>query len=223
MEVVTNIQPSAISTTLVSNPKTLEAKTSNTTGITTNPSTLSKPDTNSGLYQLDPAESKSGGIIDTLVKLYTQPPVHQQTLDANIKDGKVEVLTDDGYKISFEGKQMDWTITHPDGQTTYIWGDPHVNESDGTKWNFKERSTFVFGNNKITVQTTPWTNGETLTKSVTIYNGDSRFSITDLDKNAPRITDYNLDGKTHDARYSDGTSYQLKTETKKKFSWLKLK
>ncbi len=222
MEVVNSLQPLTTSTTGEPVAQTLEKKTSST-GASTSPSTPLKPETTSGLYQLDPAESRSGGLIDTLVRLYTQPPAHQQTLDANIKDGKVEVTTDDGYKISFEGKQMDWTITHPDGQKTYVWGDPHVNESDGTKWNFKEHSTFVFGNNKIVVQTTPWNNGETVTKSITLYNGDSRFSITDLDKNAPRITDYKLDGQTHDAQFSDGISYQLKTESKKKFSWLKLK
>lgn len=220
MEALTSVQSTITNTLAEANNPALEKKAAGSASTT-----ALKPEASAGLYQLDPAEFHSGGIIDTLVRLYTQPPARQQTLDANIKDGKVEVSTDDGYKVSFEGQQMDWTITHPDGQKTYIWGDPHVNESDGTKWDFKERSTFVFGNNKITVQTTPdkVNKSETVTKSVTVYNGASRFSITDLDKNAPRITDYKLDGRVHDELFSDGISYQLKTESKKKYSWLKLK
>ena len=66
--------------------------------------------------------------------------------------GMVAVRTRDGYMIRAEGKEHAWTITGPDGKTTRIWGDPHVYESDGNKWDFKTRSTFAFGNRFIFIK-----------------------------------------------------------------------
>ncbi len=143
-------------------------------------------------------------------------------LNASIDEkGQVNVKTEDGYKIIFEGKQEAWKIVSPDGTETRIWGDPHVEESDGDKWDFKEQSTFVFGNNKITVETTPYKNGETVTKSVTIYSGKDRLSIDNLDINKPNFVAWKLDGEQHNEALDDDDIYDLVNANNGSFSWQK--
>src|SRR4051812_11209965 len=48
-------------------------------------------------------------------------------------DGKIH--TPGGYTIESCGNS-EWKITGPDGKCTRVWGDPHVAESDGGKWDF---------------------------------------------------------------------------------------
>src|SRR3712207_7111164 len=43
-------------------------------------------------------------------------------------------------------RSYEWKITGPDGKTTRVWGDPHVDEGDregNNDWEFKRNSTFV--------------------------------------------------------------------------------
>lgn len=134
-------------------------------------------------------------------------------LQAAVDDtGKVSVLTDDGYTICCTGKQEEWTITGPDGKVTRIWGDPHVQESDNDRWDFFERSSFVFGENKITVETVPIADGVSVTGRITIYNGSERVTISDIDKNQPKLTSVSDDARVHDASLDDGTVYKLSLE-----------
>jgi hypothetical protein len=121
--------------------------------------------------------------------------------------GMINVRTRDGFLIRAEGKDQAWTITGPDGKTTRIWGDPHVYESDGNKWDFKTRSTFAFGNNKATVEVVPAGNGETLSAQVTIYSGDERVTIDGIDKDKPVITAVSRDGRQHDDALADGITF----------------
>ena len=46
------------------------------------------------------------------------------------------LITPGGYKVE-QLNQFEWQITGPDGKNTRIWGDPHVAEGDGGKWDFK--------------------------------------------------------------------------------------
>src|SRR5690606_5196891 len=118
--------------------------------------------------------------------------------------------TNDGYQISFEGKNQEWRITAPDGTSTRIWGDPHVEESDGSKWDFYTQSTFVFGNNKVTVEVAPWKGtAATVSKTVTIYNGDNRFTMTGLDNDKPKIVAWDFASNSHDQLLSDGVVFDL--------------
>jgi hypothetical protein len=121
--------------------------------------------------------------------------------------GMVSVRTIDGYIIRTEGRDQAWTITGPDGKTTRIWGDPHVQESDGDKWDFLTRSTFRFGVNKATVEVVPAGNGTTFSSRVTIYTGDERVTIDGIDKNKPEIVTVSRDGKQHDDGLADGISF----------------
>lgn len=122
--------------------------------------------------------------------------------------GVVTIRSLDGYVVRAEGKDQAWSITGPDGKTTRIWGDPHVTESDGDRWDFKERGTFIFGNNKATLEVVPAGNGETFSSRLTLYCGDERITISGIDKNKPVITAVSHDGKQHDDSLADGTYYR---------------
>jgi hypothetical protein len=110
--------------------------------------------------------------------------------------------------IRAEGKDEAWTITGPDGKTTRIWGDPHVKESDGKRWDFLNRSTFQFGKNKATVEVVPAGNGTTLSSRITIYSGSDRVTIDGIDKNRPNVVAVSSDGRQHDDGLADGITYK---------------
>ena len=140
-------------------------------------------------------------------------PCAKRALQAAVDDaGQVVVTTEDGYTIKCEGKDQAWRITGPDGKTTRIWGDPHVEESDGDKWDFTDQSSFKFGNNKITVEVQPLGNGTSFTKQITIYNGQDRVTVSHIDENKPKITSVSNDGREHDVALSDGKLYTLQHE-----------
>lgn len=162
------------------------------------------------LTSLDNLEKiDDGSFADKLVSLFRSPPPRKLDADIN-EEGNVVVSTADGYQLRFEGKNMEWHIIHPDGQKTVIWGDPHVVESDGGKWDFYNQSSFVFGENKATVKVAPWGNsGATVTKEVTIYAGNERFTITDLDINKPRFVAWDERGESHDKLTKDGDVFKL--------------
>ena len=124
------------------------------------------------------------------------------------------VKTSDGYTISFEGKNQAWTITTPDGQSTRIWGDPHVEESDGDKWDFQKQSSFKFGNNKITVETQPLGNGTAYTSTINIYHSSDRITISGINSDKPSVSTAAADAKTEDAKLADGDIYKLSRSIK---------
>src|SRR5207248_5346521 len=73
------------------------------------------------------------------------------------------ITTAGGYKIEPSG-QFEWKITGPDGKSTRVWGDPHVETSKGTKFDFKQDTSFVLPDGtKINVKTTPWTGNPNVT------------------------------------------------------------
>ena len=121
--------------------------------------------------------------------------------------GAITVRTPDGYVVKAEGKEQAWSITGPDGKTTRIWGDPHVVESDGDRWDFKERGSFMFGANKITAETVPAGNGQTLSYRLTVYSGNERVTVGGINTNKPVIVAVGQDGKQHDDQLADGTQY----------------
>lgn len=132
--------------------------------------------------------------------------------------GQIAVRTLDGYVVRAEGRDQAWSITGPDGRTTRIWGDPHVQESDGGKWDFLNRSTFQFGNNKATVEVVPFGNGATITARLTLYSGEERVTIDGINLNNPFIAAHSRDGKQHDDGLADGVTYK-RDVTKTGESW----
>lgn len=136
------------------------------------------------------------------------------------KEGLKEVYTNDGYRFVFEAKDQAWLILDPEGKQTRIWGDPHFVESDGDTWDFKENSSLLFGNNKVTIETVPYGNGQTVTSRVTIYNGDSRVTIDGIDKNQPNFRALSLDAVTDDAIRDDGDIFVRAKEANGDERWI---
>ena len=169
------------------------------------------PSQNLNLQNTSPISNTSGGLIQGLKKLLFGQTVLEKTMTAITNDkGHTVLKTEDGYQVTFPGTQESFLITGPNGKTTKIWGDPHVTESDGDQWDFKSQSSFLFGNNKITVETTTKPGyGLTFSKTVTVYNGQMHFSLTGIDENKPELVAYNFEGGAHDASLDDGDIYQL--------------
>lgn len=135
--------------------------------------------------------------------------VVRSALDVNKNDaGMITVRTLDGYTVRAEGRDQAWTITGPDGKATRIWGDPHVSESDGDKWDFVNRSTFMFGKNKVTVEVVPAGNGQTFSSRITVYSDHERVTIDGIEKDKPSIVAASADGLQHDASLADGEIYK---------------
>jgi hypothetical protein len=146
--------------------------------------------------------------------------VVRSALDVSKSDaGMITVRTLDGFTIRAEGRDQAWSITGPDGKTTRIWGDPHVSESDGDKWDFLNRSTFMFGKNKATIEVVPAGNGQTLSAKLTIYSDHERVTIDGIDKNQPTVVAASSDGLQHDASLADGDVYK-RTVTANGEAWV---
>lgn len=118
------------------------------------------------------------------------------------------IKLDNGYEISLSGSSQEWTIKDSAGNSTRIWGDPHVAEKDGGNWDFKDGVTFALGDGtKITVGTTGDNNGMTYSDSLTITKGNQHIQVTGIADNTPKISGPSLDGLTVDKNTNDGTVF----------------
>lgn len=116
-----------------------------------------------------------------------------QPKDSLKTEGNV-ITTPGGYKIEMEG-QFNWKITGPDGKSTKIWGDPHVAEGDGGKWDFKRDSIFKLPDGtEIKVNCVPYGNGMTVTGSLDITCGNDHIKVSDIDKGMGKIGNNLNDG-----------------------------
>lgn len=123
------------------------------------------------------------------------------------------ITTPGGYKIEATG-QHEWKVTGPDGKETRVWGDPHVAEGDGGKWDFKRNSTFVLGDGtKINVTTAPWgDNGMTVTKGLEVISGNDRVTVEGIDKGKGVVGQVTQDGFAH-ANSFNGDVFVMGNET----------
>lgn len=116
------------------------------------------------------------------------------------------IQLDNGYSITFDNKDQSWHIKDATGKETQIWGDPHVVEGDGGKWDFKAQMTFELEDGtKITVKTKPIGDGSvTVSDELTITKGDQCIKVTGIADNNVQISDVTMDGQAVDAAVSDG-------------------
>ncbi|MBM4380994.1 MAG: DUF1521 domain-containing protein [Deltaproteobacteria bacterium] len=104
------------------------------------------------------------------------------------------VRTAGGYTIVPEGKDAAFKVYGPnqspsDEPMTRIWGDPHVSEKDGTKWDFTKDSNFRLPDGTtISVDTTSQT-GQSVSQKLDIVNGDDHVAIDGINTNAPKTGD----------------------------------
>lgn len=104
------------------------------------------------------------------------------------------LITPGGYKVE-QLNQFEWQITGPDGKNTRIWGDPHVAEGDGGKWDFKRDSAFTLPDGtRINVTTKPWGNDMTVTGELEVICGNDRCVVSDIDKGKGKVGDITHDG-----------------------------
>jgi hypothetical protein len=128
-------------------------------------------------------------------------------------DANGTITTPGGYKIEATG-QFDWKITGPDGKETKVWGDPHVAEGDGGKWDFKRDSTFVLGDGtRINASTVPYGNGATVTGSLEIISGNDRVQVTDIDKGKGKTGPITADGFAHANSFGGKDVFVMGKET----------
>ncbi|NMO21608.1 DUF1521 domain-containing protein [Pyxidicoccus fallax] len=114
--------------------------------------------------------------------------------DALKVDSNGKITTPGGYQIEQLG-QFEWKVTGPDGKSTRVWGDPHVDESDGGKFDFKRDATFTLGDGTmINVTTKPYGNGMTVTGQLDVISGDSHVTVTDIDKGKGKVGQPTNDG-----------------------------
>ncbi|WNG63184.1 DUF1521 domain-containing protein [Archangium gephyra] len=123
------------------------------------------------------------------------------------------VTTPGGYKIEATS-QHEWKITGPDGKNTRVWGDPHVAEGDGGKWDFKRDSTFVLGDGtRINCSTAPAGNNMTVSSKLEIISGNDRVQITDIDKGKGKTGTVTQDGYAHANSFGGKDVFVMGKET----------
>ncbi|WNG21976.1 DUF1521 domain-containing protein [Cystobacter fuscus] len=123
------------------------------------------------------------------------------------------ITTPGGYKIEATS-QHEWKITGPDGKSTRVWGDPHVDEGDGGKWDFKRDSTFVLGDGtRINVSTVPADNNMTVTGGLEIISGNDRVKVTDIDKGKGKVGNVTQDGYAHANSFGGKDVFVMGKET----------
>lgn len=109
------------------------------------------------------------------------------------------VRTAGGYTIVPEGKDAAWKIYGPnqspqDKPLSRIWGDPHVDEADGQRWDFTKSSNFRLPDGTlIDVKTTSET-GQSVTQGLNIVNGSDRVAIDGINQNRPQLSAVSRDG-----------------------------
>jgi len=103
------------------------------------------------------------------------------------------IRTQGGYTIVPEGKDQAWKIYGPgqsygDDALTRVWGDPHVWERDGTKWDFTKDSNFTLPDGTLIRCDTTSEVGQSVTQGLTIVSGNDRVDVTGVNTSRPAVT-----------------------------------
>lgn len=136
--------------------------------------------------------------------------------EGTLRVGENGVITTPGGYTVEATKQFEWIITGPDGKTTRIWGDPHVDEGDGGKWDFKRDSIFVLGDGtRINVTTAPFgKDGKmTVTKELEIIAGNQRVLVNDIDKGKGKPGRVTNDGASRVNAFHDKDAFVMGKES----------
>ncbi|HJL41635.1 MAG TPA: DUF1521 domain-containing protein [Myxococcales bacterium LLY-WYZ-16_1] len=128
------------------------------------------------------------------------------------------ITTAGGYKIVPTGERSAWEIYAPDQEhcdkpMTRVWGDPHVDEGDGTRWDFTKDGDFILPDGtRIHCDTTSQT-GRSVSQNLTIWNGNDRVEVTGINSNDPQVSQVYHDGyrtrAEHMAQSRDMFSFYL--------------
>ncbi|MDX2015988.1 MAG: DUF1521 domain-containing protein [Myxococcaceae bacterium] len=100
------------------------------------------------------------------------------------------VRTPGGYTIVPRGKDAQWDVFKPGQKAdetpmSKIFGDPHVHESDGTKWDFTKTSTFRLPDGTAIGVNTTSEVGQSVSRKLDIVNGDDHVTIDGINTDKP--------------------------------------
>lgn len=143
----------------------------------------------------------------------SSPPAGQGLTKAP-EFGANAIRTAGGYTIVPETKDAAWSIYAPgqkpgDTPNTRVWGDPHVTEKDGTRWDFTKNSDFRLGDGTVISVKTTAQEGQSVSSSLDITNGLDRVQVTGLDKSQPSVGAVTHDGYQARAELTDKDTFIL--------------
>jgi hypothetical protein len=103
------------------------------------------------------------------------------------------VRTAGGYTIVPEGKDAAWKVYGPgqqygDDALTRVWGDPHVSEKDGTRWDFTKDSNFTLPDGTTIRCDTTSEVGQSVSQGLTILSGNDRVEVGGVNTSKPTVT-----------------------------------
>lgn len=148
----------------------------------------------------------------------SSPPAGRGVTGAPKDEGWPEpsYRTAGGYTIVFDGHSESMKVYGPDQQPgdkplANVWGDPHVAESDGTKWDFTEDGDMILPDGTMLAMDTTANTGRSLLEKVDIINGSDHVSVSGISKNQPKAGLVRADGfawrADHIARFA-GTDHR---------------
>ncbi len=130
------------------------------------------------------------------------------------------IRTQGGYTVVPEGKDSAWKIYGPgqnacDEALTRVWGDPHVSEKDGTKWDFTQDSSFMLPDGTRIVCDTTSQTGQSVTQGLTIVSGNDRVDVGGVNTGSPKVT-ASKDGQSwlgaNAATINAGSTFSLQSD-----------
>jgi len=138
--------------------------------------------------------------------------------------GPNAVKTAGGYTIVAQGNTS-WDIYGPgqkpgDKPMTNVSGDPHVLESDGTRWDFSKNSSFRLPDGTNIAVTTSAQSGYSVTKGLDITNGADRLQVSGVD-GKPTLGAVTHDGFKARADLANQDAFLLGGDGKGKVQWFK--
>ncbi len=118
---------------------------------------------------------------------------------------KNAIRTAGGYTIVPEGKDAAWKIYGPqqgpqDKALSRVWGDPHVDEADGQRWDFSKSSTFRLPDGTTIDVGTTAEQGRTLSSTLNITNGSDHIQVSGVNSGKPEVGALQSDGFSYRAQ-----------------------
>ncbi len=140
--------------------------------------------------------------------IYPQPPVYEPKIGElnQFKDGTKVYTTPGGYRVVYQPGKHEVKIISPDGKVTKIWGDPHVNEADGSRWQWKNKTaTFVLPDGtKVTMQAD---GPKGVVRSVDIYTSDKSDHVHMDDRGRVQRSFNRYENTLKEALQADGDTF----------------
>lgn len=138
-----------------------------------------------------------------------QPPQAQWAATTG-ENGRASIDLGDGYSLQLNENNSEITITNAaTGETTRIWGDPHVDVDGERAFDFWGTTTFTLENGtKITIDTEQWGGNPDayVASQVTITKGDQAIVVDGISQN--ELGDLSIsmsqNGRAIDAATRDG-------------------